>query len=353
MAANCPKCAFANTADSEFCKKCGTQLIPAEGLRVSETLTLETPAAGLTRGALFAGRYEILEELGGGGMGRVYRVYDRKLEEEAALKLIRPDIAANREAVERFKNELKVTRKIRNANACGMFDLQEEGQALFITMEYVRGEDLQSVIHQMGTLTMGKAISIAHQVAEGLAEAHKLGLIHQDLKPGNIMIDKDGNAKIMSKFPPDARAHHSQAPDNDLPRNFRQIEPEQGVVARLAFEKIQRRPVSLLQAIVLVQRIMPYLHDIPGRAQAMKGRRDLAVSFYERFVSSNPRDREMEILHPFSRLELAKLYESSGEWGKALAQLERLAELWKNADQGLAQVEEARQRLAALRGSKD
>jgi tetratricopeptide (TPR) repeat protein len=122
--------------------------------------------------------------------------------------------------------------------------------------------------------------------------------------------------------------------------------------ARLAFEKIRTTPIAIIQPYFLVQRNMPYLHDIPGRTHAMKGRKDLAISLYERFVSSDPRTRELEIVHPFSRLELAKLYESNGDWGKAIAELEQLAKLWKNADQGLPQVEEARRRLAALRGSK-
>jgi serine/threonine protein kinase/Tfp pilus assembly protein PilF len=160
-------------------------------------MTIETAAEGLARGCLFAGRYEILEELGTGGMGSVYRVFDRKLEEEIALKLIRPDIAASRKTIERFKNEIKTARKITHPNVCRMYDLHDEGESLFITMEYVRGEDLKSVIHRMGTLTMGKAVSIAKQIADGLAEAHKLGIIHRDLKPGNIMIDKEGSAKIM------------------------------------------------------------------------------------------------------------------------------------------------------------
>jgi len=160
-------------------------------------MTMETPAEALTRGTVFAGRYEILEELGTGGMGSVYRVFDRELEEEVALKLIRPDIAASRKTIERFKNEIKAARKITHLNVCRMHDLHDEGESLFITMEYVRGEDLKSVIHRMGTLTIGKAVSIAKQIADGLAEAHKLGIIHRDLKPGNIMIDKEGSAKIM------------------------------------------------------------------------------------------------------------------------------------------------------------
>ena len=197
MATKCPKCQTENPSDSKFCKECATQLIPTEAPQVSKTLTLETEAEGLTRGTVFIGRYEILEALGTGGMGSVYRVYDRKLEEEVALKLIRPEIAANRKAIDRFKNELKVARKITHKGVCKMYDFGESGGTSYITMEYVTGEDLKSVIHRMGTITMGKAISITAQIAEGLSEAHKLGIIHRDLKPGNIMIDKEGNAKIM------------------------------------------------------------------------------------------------------------------------------------------------------------
>ena len=197
MATQCPKCHSDNPETVKFCGECGTQLVPGEGAHFSKTLTLETQAEGLARGSVFSGRYEILEELGGGGMGKVYRVYDRKLEEEVALKLIRPEIAADRRAIERFKNELKIARKIGHKNVCKMYDLGEANGASFITMEYVAGEDLRSFIRRAKQLTVGASVSIARQVAEGLAEAHRLGVVHRDLKPGNIMIDKEGNAKIM------------------------------------------------------------------------------------------------------------------------------------------------------------
>jgi serine/threonine-protein kinase len=145
----------------------------------------------------FAGRYEIIEELGMGGMGRVYRAHDTKLNEEVALKIIKPEIVAERRVAERFRNELKTARKIRHKNVCGMYDFHEEGKTLYLTMEYVRGEDLKSLIHRTKALTVGAALSIARQIAEGLGEAHKLGITHRDLKPGNIMIDKDGQAKVM------------------------------------------------------------------------------------------------------------------------------------------------------------
>ena len=192
----CLECGTDNTRDSRFCKKCATPL-PLDNGQASFTRTLETTTDELTRGVVFAGRYEIIEALGAGGMGRVYRAFDKKIDEEVALKLIKPEIAAERKTVERFRNELRIARKISHPNVCRTYDLHEEGKTLFITMEYVRGENLKSVIHRMGILAAGKAVSIARQVAEGLAGAHKLGIVHRDLKPGNIMIDEGGNAKIM------------------------------------------------------------------------------------------------------------------------------------------------------------
>ena len=197
MAIKCPKCHSDNPDSLKFCGECGTQLILSESPQVSKTLTLETKADELRRGTIFAGRYEILEELGGGGMGKVFRVLDRKLEEEVALKLIRPEIAANRMAIERFRNEIKISRMITHKNVCRMHDLGEVEGTSFITMEYVRGEDLKSLLHRTKTLPVGTALSVARQVAEGLSEAHGLGVVHRDLKPGNVMIDKEGNAKIM------------------------------------------------------------------------------------------------------------------------------------------------------------
>jgi serine/threonine protein kinase/tetratricopeptide (TPR) repeat protein len=212
----CPKCQAENPETKQFCGDCGTKLdvvetppqsgklaatpkIPPPDLKdkVFVTQTLEMSADELGRGTVFAGRYEIIEELGAGGMGKIYRAFDRKVEEEVALKLLLPEIAADRRIIERFRNELKIARKITHPNVCRMHDLNEEGRTLYITMEYVRGEDLKSLIRRTKQLAPGTAVAIVGQVAEGLAAAHKLGVIHRDLKPHNIMIDKEGNAKIM------------------------------------------------------------------------------------------------------------------------------------------------------------
>jgi len=195
MGMKCPKYQTDNPSDSKYCKECATPL-PLSG-EVSVTKTLETPVEGLKRGTTFAERYEIIEGLGTGGMGKVYRVKDEKLDEEMALKVLKPEIAADKGMIERFKNELKLARKIAHRSVCKMYDLNEEEGTHFITMEYVTGEDLKSYIRKKGKISEEDAISIAKQVCEGLSEAHELGVVHRDLKPQNIMIDKKRRAKIM------------------------------------------------------------------------------------------------------------------------------------------------------------
>ena len=161
------------------------------------TATIDLPGARLASGTMFAGRYLIIEELGRGGMGRVYRAIDKLIDDEIALKLIRPEIAAEKRTLERFSHELKTARKIVHKNVGRMYDLAEDRGNHFITMEYVPGQDLKGLIRQTGRLTISKALSLAKQICQGLGEAHRLGIVHRDLKPGNIMIDREGNARIM------------------------------------------------------------------------------------------------------------------------------------------------------------
>ncbi|MGD8536912.1 MAG: protein kinase, partial [Candidatus Aminicenantes bacterium] len=129
--------------------------------------------------------------------GKVYKVLDTELKEKVALKLLNPEIAADKDTIERFRNELKFARKITHKNVCRMYDLSKEEGTYYITMEYVDGKDLKRMVRMMGQLSAGKALSIAKQVCEGLSEAHKLGVVHRDLKPQNIMVDEEGNARIM------------------------------------------------------------------------------------------------------------------------------------------------------------
>jgi serine/threonine protein kinase/tetratricopeptide (TPR) repeat protein len=192
----CPKCQVDNPTDSKFCSECGTQLgFSKEDIAVTETI--ESPKDELSTGATFSGRYQVIEELGRGGIGRVYKALDTEVNEKVALKLIKPEIAADKKSIEHFWNEMKLARKIRHKNVCQMYDLSKEEGNYYITMEYVSGDDLKGLIRRMGRFSSGQAIAIAKQVCEGLSEAHKLGVVHRDLKPQNIMIDQNGNARIM------------------------------------------------------------------------------------------------------------------------------------------------------------
>jgi serine/threonine protein kinase len=130
-------------------------------------------------------------------MGTVYKVLDMEIKEKIALKVLNPEISSDLITIERFRNELKTARKISHQNVCRMYDLMREGRTYYITMEYVSGEDLKSTLIRVGQLSIGKTLHIARQICLGLAEAHRLGVIHRDLKPHNIMIDRQGDVRIM------------------------------------------------------------------------------------------------------------------------------------------------------------
>jgi serine/threonine-protein kinase len=170
----CPKCQFENPTDTRFCGNCAAALHPEERISISPTETLQTPKKELSTGTIFASRYQVIEELGKGGMGKVYKVFDKDIEERVALKLLKPEIAGDEETIQRFRNELKLARRISHKNVCRMYDLGQAEETHFITMEYVDGEDLKSFIRRSGQLTVWKAVLIAKQVCEGLAEAHRL-----------------------------------------------------------------------------------------------------------------------------------------------------------------------------------
>jgi serine/threonine-protein kinase len=193
----CPQCQADNPSSSRFCGLCASPLPQSGEPRISQTETFEGPPPDLERGRLFAGRYEVIEELGSGGMGKVYKVYDKKIQDTIALKLIRPELAARPKTLERFREEIRLSRKITHKHVCRMHDLNEEQEIPYITMEYVHGEDLKSIIRMMGRLSPAQTVFLGKQICEGLGEAHKLGIIHRDLKPKNIMVDRDGNARIM------------------------------------------------------------------------------------------------------------------------------------------------------------
>ena len=212
----CPLCQADNPPTAEHCTKCSTPL-PLADMTISPTEmgtgvvgtqawsvavtprpSSEAAAKGqLEPGTLLAERFEILQLLGQGGMGAVYKARDTELERLVALKLIRPELASHPEILRRFKQELILAREVTHRNVIRIFDLGQAQGIKFITMEYVEGRDLKSLIHEKGKLTADEAVPIALQIAAALEAAHTAGVVHRDLKPQNVMSDKDGRVYVM------------------------------------------------------------------------------------------------------------------------------------------------------------
>ena len=151
----------------------------------------------LQPGVLFGGRYEILGVLGQGGMGAVYKARDRELDRLIALKVIRPELATDPAILQRFKQELILARNITHKNVVRIFDLGEADGIRFISMEYVDGDDLRTLLRREGKFSPKETISVIEQVCRALDSAHAEGVIHRDLKPQNIMRDKNGRIVVM------------------------------------------------------------------------------------------------------------------------------------------------------------
>jgi len=155
------------------------------------------PASALAPGTVLGGRYEILELLGEGGMGAVYKARDTAVDRLIALKLIRPDLAGNPAILQRFKQELVLARQVTHRNVIRIYDLGEADGLKFITMEYIEGQDLRSLLRTQGKFPVSEAVAIAEQILSGLQAAHAEGVIHRDLKPGNIMREPQGRIVVM------------------------------------------------------------------------------------------------------------------------------------------------------------
>jgi len=217
----CPLCQAENPPTAVSCAKCSTPL-PLDDRTLGATLDGGTaPPSATPRGAsawsvavtaqpdapypqgealvgtLLADRYEILELLGQGGMGAVYKAHDIELERLVALKLIRPDLASNPEILRRFKQELILAREVTHRNVIRIFDLGQARGFKFITMEFVEGRDLRAILRERGKLPPEETVRIIAQVCRALESAHAAGVVHRDLKPQNIMLDAKDRVYVM------------------------------------------------------------------------------------------------------------------------------------------------------------
>jgi serine/threonine-protein kinase len=172
---------------------------PSSGSRErssTQPITSSSDGSRFPPGALLAGRYRIIAILGRGGMGEVYRADDLTLGQQVALKFLPPAVAANATSVDRFRNEVRVARLVSHPNVCRVYDLGEMEGNLFLSMEYIDGEDLGSLLKRIGRLPADKGLEIARKLCAGLAAAHEKGVLHRDLKPGNIMLDARGQVLL-------------------------------------------------------------------------------------------------------------------------------------------------------------
>jgi serine/threonine-protein kinase len=226
----CPICHTSNPPGSIACLKCSTPIEIGDATIVinptNDAATIVEPAGGpsdpeatiggttgwsvpiqkigprdpnapLDPGTVLAERYEILKRLGEGGMGAVYQARDHELDRLVALKVIRPELAGHPDILRRFKQELILARQVTHKNVIRIFDLGMAGGCKFITMDYIDGRDLKSILVERGKLAPEEAVPIVQQVCRGLEAAHTEGVVHRDLKPQNIMVDASGRVWVM------------------------------------------------------------------------------------------------------------------------------------------------------------
>jgi TolB-like protein/Flp pilus assembly protein TadD/predicted Ser/Thr protein kinase len=196
LAIECPNCHSENRDTSRFCSNCAVPLGPAGAAEATLTRTLETPVQVMKAGTIMASKYRILEEIGQGGMGIVYKAEDLKLKRPVALKFLPPDLMDSPELKERFLVEAQAAAALNHPNICVIHEVGEDKGQPYIAMEYVDGETLRDRIRK-GPLEPGEAAGLVDQVAAGLAEAHGKDIIHRDIKSANIMVTAKGRAKVM------------------------------------------------------------------------------------------------------------------------------------------------------------
>jgi len=230
----CPTCHTSNPPNSRICSKCSSPFgidgatialdagltaappLDPDGTQVFAERSLAATAVGgtgwsvpvqklgsshlsatLEPGMMLGERYEILKSLGEGGMGAVYKARDHELDRMVALKVIRPELAGHPDILRRFKQELILARQVTHKNVVRIFDLGTADGRKFITMDFIEGSDLKSIINERGKIPAVEAVPIVQQICRGLEAAHLEGVVHRDLKPQNIMVDDAGRVWLM------------------------------------------------------------------------------------------------------------------------------------------------------------
>ena len=198
----CFSCGRDVSESSRYCSACGARidssdlptLTAVESHRLSSSHALD--GAQFIPGTILAGRYRIVGLLGRGGMGEVYRAEDLKLGQPVALKFLPDEFTGDADRLSRFHQEVKLARQVSHPHVCRVYDIGESGSRHFLSMEFIDGENLASLLRRIGRLPSDKALQVARQLCAGLSAAHDRGVLHRDLKPANVLIDGQGHARL-------------------------------------------------------------------------------------------------------------------------------------------------------------
>jgi len=193
----CPRCRSEVSSDSIFCHQCGCRLSAGRAENIDGyTRDFSVDPPFFSPGESVGERYRIIEEIGRGGMGRVYKAEDRELNTVVALKMIRPELMTDGRVIDRFKKEILLAREITQENVLRIYDYGEIKGIKFISMQYIDGKSLKELIQEQGPFPIEQVKDIAIKICRGLLAAHQQGVVHRDLKPHNILVDKEGHVFI-------------------------------------------------------------------------------------------------------------------------------------------------------------
>lgn len=316
----CPACGFINPEDSANCQECH---IPIENIEPSSGDGITRAAASneefnINRDILFGGRYRIIKKVGRGGMGSVYLAQDIELDIEVALKIIHPEFASNPRFVKQFKKEILLAREITHENIVRIHDFGEVNGIKFISMQYIEGKNLEQLISKGGSIPLDKALDYSRQICLGLQAAHRKGIIHLDLKPHNILVDREGQVFIVD-FGLAKSLERGQAPlTGKIIATPEYISPEQA-----KGEAVDKRTdiysfgcimyemltgTTLFSAETVVGYIQKHIHDSPP----MASKKNNKVSRYLdkmilKCLEKKPARRYQEVTDILSDLEAEKV----------------------------------------------
>ncbi|MFA9454758.1 MAG: serine/threonine protein kinase, partial [Candidatus Aminicenantaceae bacterium] len=224
----CPDCSTRIPIDSLYCKDCGGFVGIKERTRTYTPAEIsQFKGIEFSPGQDFGTRYRIIEQVGRGGMGCVYKAEDLDLGITVALKMIRPEFSKDPRFLQSFKKEMLLARSISHENVIRIHDMGEVDKIKYISMEFIKGENLKELIRTSGKLSIDTAVGIAQQICEALRVAHKKGIVHRDLKPSNIMVDTDGRVHTMDFGVAKSTREHDSKLQKDIIGTPRYFSPEQ------------------------------------------------------------------------------------------------------------------------------